>query len=128
MTTDIDRLEKVRSGQLTGRGVGKTYAYCYTALEWLRDNPEGVVFWFLPKMGWADHIHRIFDSLIEEFGFQDVRKTRYEFIIGGGRIKFMPVSTQNPHETEYDIREATRGYRKVYTVYESLYEYSIGAY
>jgi hypothetical protein len=30
---------------------------------------------------------------------------------------------QNPYETQYDIREATRGFRNHHCIYESLYEY-----
>ena len=124
MTTDLERLHKVRTKQLTGRGVGNTYAACYSACEWIRDNPKGTVFWFLPMMSWVDHIFNILDKLIEEFGFQDVKRYRTRLIMGQAQIKFIPVSTGNPYETDHDIRDATRGYKNFHNIYESLFEYA----
>lgn len=117
--TDLDRLEKVRSGQLTGRGVGKTYASCYTALEFIRDNPDGVVFWLLPKWSWADYIRKEFESLFEEFGFTEIRRNRDTIYIKSAKIIFTTINTRNNLDSE--VREITRGYRLVCIIYDSIF-------
>ena len=121
MATDLERLQKVRSGELTGRGVGKTYAACYDVLEWLKANPDGTVFWFLPKRDWIFHINQIFDKLFEEFGFGDVKKIAGNYRIGHARIYFQSIRTDTPWHIEDDVREATRGYRKILAIYDSIY-------
>lgn len=95
-------------------------------MEWIKNNPDGVVFWFLPRHSWQDHVYTIFADLVREFGFGNVDYFRYWIKIGNAKIIFKPVSTHNPYTTSQDIREAVRGYKKVLSIYESLYEYTWG--
>jgi hypothetical protein len=91
MTTDLDRLHKVVTGELRGRGVGRTYASCqYLAGTLETCEPNSCIIWVVPRFSWMSHIRPMLDQVLREHDIMYHWSDSITLVANQCRIKFVP--------------------------------------
>lgn len=103
MITDIDRLHKVVTGELTGRGCGKTFASCHELFGVLMTSKENVIVCYINHWKDLDYILPMFRKILDEYGYiikeQSISWNKRYLFENGKEIRFITQSM-----LDYDFR------------------------
>lgn len=116
-------------GRLTGRRAGHTFAACHEVAGIVGVNPAAMIFWFLPRYDWVDHIVPMLDEVLKEHGLQITgRKMDTYYISTPGHralafVRFVSIASYPRWKRWREIiLQETRGYREPYIIENSLWE------
>jgi hypothetical protein len=96
MTTDIDRLHKVVTGELQGRGVGRTYASCqYLAGVLETCEPNSSIVWVIPRFSCMSYIRPMLSQVLREHDILCHWSDSVTLVAHQSRIKFVMAHDKN---------------------------------
>lgn len=99
MGTDIERLHKVISGELTGRGCGKTFARCHELAGQVKVGEFGDIVVGITQYHDLSYLHPMIRQVFEEHDLKIEGWQRDKFICNGKRIRFLVEDSEWDYKT-----------------------------
>ena len=100
MKTDIDRLHKVISGEIYGRGCGKTFARCHELAGIIETSNISLIICIMTKWNDIFYLKPMIKEVFLEHNLKITAENRFDFMCNGKKIKFI---------VEQDFYDRTRG-------------------